>query len=388
MSRYVNATKALCRTSIDKGMLKVCLLLLCLALAAPAQVKMNVDQLKQMVKSSLDLKHDDKKIAEYLKKVQLTERLDDRTIEDFMGMGAKARTIHALQDLRDQSANLTPAKAAPAKPLVSAPAAPDSVEQQRILDLVRQYAASYAKSMPDFICVQVTRRFVDPTHSDYWRLMDVFTAKLSYSEGRENYQVVLVNNRSVNTSMEKLGGATSQGEFVTLMRDAFAKKSQARFEWDHWGTLRGKRTAVFNYSIDATHSTYSITYDPGKPDEQQAITAYRGLVYADKDTGVITRMTFEAIDIPPGFPVKQAATILDYDDVDISGTPHVLPLKAQVRMRAGQFSTRNDQEYRMYKKFGSDVTITFEPEPLPEDQTKEQKEGTPPAGPPTEPAPK
>lgn len=218
------------RKDVPVRMFRILILALCFTLAISAQSRMTVDQLSQMVQSSLALKHDDKKIAEYLKKIQLTEKLDDKTIEQFIGMAVGPRTIQALRDLRDQSANLAlPApKPQEAKPLVRTPP-PGSAEQKEILDLIRQYAATYTQNIPDFLCLQVTRRFADVQGGDDWRLKDTVTAKLSYSDGHENYQTVLVNNgrqavaREMR-SMEQLGGAVSTGEFGSMMKDIFASK--------------------------------------------------------------------------------------------------------------------------------------------------------------------
>jgi hypothetical protein len=58
--------------------------------------------------------------------------------------------------------------------------------------------------------------------------------------------------------------------------------------------------------------------------------------------------------------------------VTIAGSEYVLPLKAVVRMRSGKLLTKNEAEFRMYNRFGAEATITFEPDPLPEDATKEQ----------------
>ena len=61
---------------------------------------------------------------------------------------------------------------------------------------------------------------------------------------------------------------------------------------------------MFNYSIDSGHSDWSITY--GMPsDSQRIVTAYKGLVYADPQTGEISRIKFVAVDIPKGFPVQK-----------------------------------------------------------------------------------
>jgi hypothetical protein len=80
-----------------------------------------------------------------------------------------------------------------------------------------------------------------------------------------------------------------------------------------------------------------------------------------------------AEDIPPSFPVNEASTTLDYDYTEISGQQYLLPLRAVMRMRSGKLLTRNDVEFRMYRKFSAEATINFEtPPPLEEDQLKEQ----------------
>src|SRR5262245_61538856 len=91
-----------------------CLLILATSFAS-AQVKLTVAQLSNFVKSSIHLNHDDGKVAAYLKKVQLSEKLDDKVVEELIGEGAGARTINALRELRDASQNLTTA-AAPSAP--------------------------------------------------------------------------------------------------------------------------------------------------------------------------------------------------------------------------------------------------------------------------------
>ncbi|MFL6352396.1 MAG: hypothetical protein ACJ74Z_11180 [Bryobacteraceae bacterium] len=365
------------------------LLLSCL-LAMQAQMQMNVQQLADFVRSELALKqHTDKQLAAYLKKVQLTEKLTDKTITDLEAQGAGPRTTEALQQLRDQTATLkSPGHDSTYSPTTTPDATPtgqnsvtlrpkqtipppDSVRQQQILGEIKQYAMSYTENLPNFMCLQVTRRFVDFNLSDHYRLIDIVNAQLSYAEGKENYKLVSINNRYTNTSMEQLGGAVSVGEFGSLMNGIFDPKSEAEFGWDHWATLRGKRMAAFNYFIDSGHSTYSIEYQR----EQRIITAYKGLVYADPDTGAIFRIAFVAVDIPSSFPVKEASEILDYDDVDISGQPYICPLKADLRMRAGHERTKNDIEFRLYRKFGTESSIVYDaqaPAPLSDTQTQEQ----------------
>jgi hypothetical protein len=347
---------------------KAALLLLGACLWLPAQAGMTVDQLVTFIRSSIRLKHDDKQVASYLARVKLSQRLEDRIIEELQGEGAGPRTLQALRDLRDASTGL-PAPPAPAQKPKPVPIPPPGAEaQRRIIEQAREYALSYVKGLPDFICTQVTRRYFDPTGLEFWKQDDIITARLSYFDQKEEYKVVLVNNRVTNVGYDSLGGATSTGEFGSMLRELFEPRTQARFEWQRWATLRGRRAHVFAYSVAQERSNWQVSYQK----TTQVTPAYRGLVYVDRDTLSVLRITLEAI-LPPSFPLQQASTVLDYDFAEISGHQYMLPLKAEVRMRENKFLLKNDVEFRLYRKFAAEASITFDtPDPLPQEKTQEQ----------------
>jgi hypothetical protein len=347
---------------------------------------LSVGQLLDFVRSSLAMKYDDGKIAKYVKTVTLTEKLDNKTIESLEAQGAGPKTVKALQELQQESANLKsstpstpqggpmtggPSASMPAR--FRQPPAPDSVRQKEILDAIRNYAASYVNSLPNYLCVEVIARSVSFNGGESYHQEDRVLAKLSFSNGQENYKVYQVNNQMVDTNLDKLGGAISSGEFGSLMKSVFAQKSQAELAWDHWGKLRGKINAVFNYSIDNSHSDYSLDYDRGA---QRIYTAYRGLIYADENTGVISRITFEAVNIPPDFPIRLAKTTLDYDDQKIGENSYVLPLRALILMAGpNNVHTKNEETFTLYQKFGTESTIKYsdvEAAPLSPDKTTEE----------------
>jgi hypothetical protein len=339
------------------------------ALAAPAQMKMTVAQLVSFVRSSIELRHEDRRVAEYLKKVTLSNRLDDRTIEELQGLGAGPRTVEALRALRDASKSLPPPPAEPPKPPPAPIPGPSPLEEKRIIEAARQYAMNYVKRLPDFICTQVTRRYVDPSGLEFWQRDDVITARLTYFEQKEDYKVVMVNNRATDVAYDRLGGSTSTGEFGSMLKEVFEPETQADFRWERWATLRGRRMHVFAYRVLQSRSKWHVSYER----RLDIVPAYSGLVYVDRDTGAVMRITLEAQDIPPSFPVQQAGTVLDYDYAEISGVQYILPLRAVVRMRAGRFLSKNEVEFRMYRKFGAEAIIKYEtPEPLPEDKIQEQ----------------
>lgn len=348
------------------------LLILVAALALPAasDMRLSVQDLVAFIRSSINLKQPDRQVAEYLKHVKLSNKLDDRTIEELQGMGAGTKTVAALRELRDSSTSLAAPPTVVEKVKAAPLPGPDSIEQGKIISSVREYAMNYTKQLPNYICVQVTRRSVAPGGSESWRLMDTITTRLSYYDGKEDYKVVLVNNSPVtDMPMEKLGGTVSQGEFASMLLDIFRQESQARFDWDHWATLRGKRCYVFSYDIEQVNSRYHIIADH----TQDYVPAYRGLLYIDADTNFVTRIVMTPRDIPAGFPIQNVKTILDYDYTKISDNEYLLPMRSVVTSSGGRYLTKNETEFRLYRKFGTESTIKFEtPDPLPEEKTKEK----------------
>lgn len=349
----------------------VILLLTTVWLAGGAEIKMTLDQLRGFVRSSIQNHISDKEMADYIHKIHLTNKLDDRTVEELQGLGAGPKTVVALHDLRDSSDSLPVAAPPPPKPVYVPPPPPSSIEQKRVLAEATDYAHNYSARMPDFICTQVTRRFYDPHGGDDFRGRDTITERLSYFEHKENYTVTFINSRAVtDVKHEQLGGTTSSGEFASMMEQIFASQTQTEFEWERWGKLRGKVMHVFSYRVRQGNSQYRIAAQGA----ETIVVGYHGLLFVDKDDSRIDKITLEADDIPPAYPVKKAALSLDYDMQTIGENKFLLPLKSVVTLLAEHsLNTKNEVEFHAYRKFTAESTIKdLDPEPLPETETKEQ----------------
>jgi hypothetical protein len=108
-------------------------------------------------------------------------------------------------------------------------------------------------------------------------------------------------------------------------------------------------------------------------DKDRYNPGYHGLIFVDRDSGMVSRITLEAENLPTGFPITAGSDMLDYDLAKVGDQEFVLPLRAEVRLRQGRVLTKNEVEFRLYRKFSADASITFEtPEPLPADKTTEQ----------------
>ena len=345
------------------------------AICLHAQATLNYRQLQELLQSSIQQGLSDKEVSKYLKNKKLDFALSDRVIEQFIGWGIGPRTLNVLRSMKPLTQGLAaPTIEKPEPPKYRQPPPPSEDEQARIIDEARRTALEYTDGLPDFVCLQITRRYLDPSGLEMdWLKYDEIKTRVSYFENHENYEVLSVNNRVTGRSMHDLGGATSTGEFGSMLAQLFEPATAARFKWARHSLLRRRHVYVFHFQVPRLRSRWSLNYQPTR---EVIITGYQGLVYVDKEDERVLRIAMSSYDIPADFPIQEARTRLDYDYTDISGRQFLLPLKAQVRMRQEKKLIRNDVEFRLYRKFSAEATLTFEElddiEPLPEDDPLEQ----------------
>jgi hypothetical protein len=343
-------------------------------MAALAQQPITVDKLLEFVNSAVKTKQPDKDIASTLVGLRLTQKLDPRVVEDLQGRGAGPKTIAALNKLVTESANLVVAPPKVELPKPKPIPAPPVEEQKRVLDAVREYALNYTQSLPDFICFEVTRRYYDrhykPGTEGSWAIQDRLVEKLSYFDQKEKYEPISQNDNSlVGKTSESLGGALSRNEFGTLLKEIFEPRTATEFRWERWGMLRGHLCHVYDYFVDQPHSQWTLDYNH----QRQATPGYNGTIFVDKETNEILRVTIDP-QPPVDFPMQNIHQVLDYNFTEISGQKFLLPLVSEVTMRADGVGTRNEIDFRSYRKYSADATITFseaDDKPLPDDQKKE-----------------
>jgi hypothetical protein len=250
---------------------------------------------------------------------------------------------------------------------VDVPPAPSSEEQAKVLDAARDYAINYTRRLPDFICLEETRRYGDPSGRQAWVLTDVLTARLSYFNQREDYKLVSQNGRAVKgVSYASVEGVSSSGDFGTLMSAVFDPASHASFAWKRWAMLHGRRMHVFSYRVPLEFSKYTIEFGSELEHDLQKIrVGSRGSVFVDKELNTIVRIEQEALGIQPSFPIQHSEATLEYGFAKIGGSEFFLPLVATLRMRSGGLWTKNVKEFRLYRRFSADAVIKFDEQEQP-----------------------
>src|SRR6185295_2540062 len=119
------------------------------------------------------------------------------------------------------------------------------------------------------------------------------------------------------------------------------------------GTLRTQLTHVYQYRVEQSRSQETISY----ANEQRITAGFHGLVYIQRGTNVVLRVTVEP-DIPATFPVQDINQMVDYDYQKIGAETFLLPLRSQVTMRDGHIASKNEIVWKQYRKYSADTNIT------------------------------
>jgi hypothetical protein len=340
-----------------KMRLRLAIVVSVFCLGAFAQTTLTVDKLVEFMRSSIKLiqqkQMTDSRLAESLKGIKLSQKLEDRVIEELQSEGLGPRTVAALRVLGTSSASLPVAEVKKFEPPTPPPEAPPpSFEQQKkILDEAREYALNYSKSLPNFICAQNTKRFNNN------QMYDNVLAKLTYYEQHEKYDTISVNDKITTTAYEKLGGSISTGEFGSMLNGIFDPVTHADFEWSAWRTVRGHKAYVFKFSVEQSRSRWQIE---DRQTNVKITPAYNGFVWIDVKDNTVLEFTMKAVDMPSTFSITQADSRLYYDTVQISGIPFVLPSRATMHLVSGRDDQKNEITFHNYQKYSADATLKFD----------------------------
>ncbi len=227
-------------------------------------------------------------------------------------------------------------------------------EAQILVDDARQRAVSYNDSLPNFMCLEVTNRSVDPDGNGRWKLKDTIVELLRYRDKKETRTTLEVNGQASNIDQEAMKGALSVGEFGGVLKSVFADSSKAEFQWKETDDLRGGAVQVYDYRVDGKHSMFGVVGTDGR----ELIVGFHGMVYIDSATRSVRRITIIADDLPKNFTTHSSSLAVDYDYIAINDHDYLLPVSAEMHLTKGKHSVvLNTKEFRNYKRFGSNVRI-------------------------------
>jgi len=329
-------------------------------LAGGPSERMKGEDIFQMVSAALSVDDSDGVIADRLRRVEPAEQFPEEAVRVLQELGAGQRTVKALEAISAASKSL------PAAPVPAARATPPA-DVTALLARMTDYVAAHIEQLPNMSCTQTTQ-FYGRSGKSPWRADDLVVQTVEFVDGEENYRTVRVNGNADSRPVETVRGASSKGEFGSILAHTFDPSSDANFQWDHWESLHGAQVAAFRYAVDQRHSKFRVwsrnvgaitVHGVTRPIERHWISAYRGLVYADPGTGVVVRFTFQNVDPPSGVDFQDGRNVVDYASAVIGGKSYWLPKSVVHYARYGESRTRDEIEFSNYRRFDAESTILF-----------------------------
>jgi len=342
--------------------------------AAAATERMKGEDVFQMVSAALVVDDSDEVIADRLRRIEPAEQFPEEAVRVLQALGVGPRTAKALEAISADSRGL------PVPPVPVASATPPSDDVQGLLARMTDYAFVHLQKLPNIICTQATQFYGERRDKlkAGWRAEDLVEEEVRYAGGEENYRTLRVNGQPDDRPLENIRGAWNRGEFGSILAFTFDPSSQAHFTWDHSESLHGSQVAVFRYAVDQAHSKYSVCclqmgsitiHGVIQPQKKPWLSAYRGFVSADRETGRILRLDYRNVDMPPESPLRDARHVVDYASFTIGDRSYWLPSRVTHYIRTPEYRTRDEIQFSNYRRFDAESTILFPAE----DDAPEQK---------------
>jgi len=235
--------------------------------------------------------------------------------------------------------------------------APTADQLQEIIEGARARALSYNKTLPNFLCVEMTNRSVDESGNGKWKHRDSIAELLTYRDGSESRSTLEVNGKRSHLTRAEMNSSwpLSVGEFGAMLNLVFQPSSKTQFEWKEAASLGDGSATVQVLSYRVAHENATIVLGQGS---DEAAVGFHGLVYIDPTTSGVRRVTLEADGVPKNFKIRGAEMTVDYDFVAISGRDYLMPARSTVTLvRAHRKIERNEISFRNYRRFASRTKI-------------------------------
>lgn len=227
-----------------------------------------------------------------------------------------------------------------------------------VIDNAREAAFRYSETLPNFIVKQYTTRYGSESAKGgqiSWRTYDTVTADVVSENGYETYRNVLIDGKPPKDDVEKTG-AWSTGEYSNVLLDILATATHADFHGRRAATISNRAAWRYDFVIAKENSHWRIntttdSYEPG----------YSGTIWFDRESSRALRIELEAQNMPATFKLDNVQSAVDYDFVEIGEGKFLLPVHAESLSceRGSNYCSRNVIDFRNYRKFTADTSITF-----------------------------
>jgi len=229
-----------------------------------------------------------------------------------------------------------------------------------VIDQAREAAFTFSRTLPNFVVKQVTVRygtFAARAGQTSWHALDTVTADVVSEDGKESYKNILINGKPPRDGIDKSSGTWSTGEYSSIQLDILSPGTRAGFHDQRSTTIASRAAYRYDFSVERANSHWNI-----HSNSDSLTPEYTGVLWIDKETSRVLRIEMAAQNMPSTFKLDTVESAIDYDYVAIGDARFLLPVHSEALSceRGTNSCSRNVIDFRDYKKFTADTSITFD----------------------------
>lgn len=228
----------------------------------------------------------------------------------------------------------------------------ETVQHSSALASVCQFALFTLKRFPDLICQREMKsdwtEFRRSTAGDavatydsrdtgappyFGRYHDdVLTAQVTYRDGQEYYDHLLLNGQPISSEASvlppsSLRGPWSIGEFGMILQAIFLPDSRTEFQFKKQTRLGSADALLFTFHVAAANNRYYFLFS----EDKKWFPQYRGELWVDENGFRLLRLERQTGRMAQ-YPIRSVNTTIQYAPVSLAdGTTVVLPINSQVK---------------------------------------------------------
>jgi hypothetical protein len=211
-------------------------------------------------------------------------------------------------------------------------------------------------SLGSFVCQERIDRYTKRGHGIRAGHRDTITATLSVQDGTEQYSNLRRKGRQLRKFSE-LGGAWSEGEFVTMLKHTEQVLATQSVTLEGEEEVQGKAAAVYDFFTPAADSQCILWIDG-----QQYIVPLLTRVWIAEDSSEILRISRTSTQLPEALGIAQVRWNVSLNKVNLNGRQWLLPTTAEYLLDYldSKHNEWNVINFSDYHRYSAETFIHFE----------------------------
>jgi len=252
----------------------------------------------------------------------------------------------------DVPAQLIAASTRPSGPGLPAP----RLSGYDLLLLGREASSRIYREMSSVVCRERIDRFKGSIGDAEGRPVDVITSDVAMEQGAERYSNIRQNDKP-RSSISRVGGAWSEGEYSTLLRQtAETLNSDDVIKMGVVTRLGGTPAILFPFDVPQSESNWDFQVR-----SKHYFLGFHGEVWISQANGEVLRIRRTSNQLPSSLGISQVDWSVDFGSNDLDGHSLILPSKATYSVTYPRDRHRewNVISFSDYHRYGVEITIRY-----------------------------